>query len=656
MMQHPSVKSAAAIVKDKTHLVGYFTPAHVNVDALRQCVSDQLPVYMVPAVWVGLDDMPQNSNGKIDVKILQSMDVSVDVETLETDVELKMATVWANVLGVNVSEIGRQSSFFALGGDSLSVVRVIAACKAMGLALSPGQLTQQMLLWRVAAAVTPLVQIFWPSAMVDQATNDSVRNEWPSVENWQDYLVYPVTALQAGMLYATLSNRQAYVLQNAACLVDLTAAAQFEAAFHVLVQRNAILRTSFVATSSGTYQVIGPATQSPEVATVAASTIADFWTADRTRGFELGHKSFVRLTIVEADAGIFAALTFHHAIVDGWSMAMMWDDLADLLASNQVYDRPSFHRVVDYVQAQDTTPTETFWRSYLSGVVSTPLGTNVPSGLADSSDEPVCMEATTGLSTLAETAQNLNVTVAELVKVAWAATVRKYTRQNDVVFGQVLANRDIPVHDADKILGPLVSTVPCRVQFDDTLSLAAMLEGIRVERGAVSSHSHASLIDMKRWSGIEGDLFDSLLVYQNLPTSKLGRVVHPSKTLSTDHTLEIIVTPTASALKLEAMYNPSDIPRDQARWILEEFDFTLSQICCNQSGDMAVSELWTMSPAQTTLVRDVSSGPEVALPFELLHHAFETRAKARPHVRAVEIQDQWLSYGELDALANSVAS
>ncbi|RQM24577.1 hypothetical protein B5M09_013065, partial [Aphanomyces astaci] len=656
MMQHPSVKSAAAIVKDKTHLVGYFTPAHVNVDALRQCVADQLPVYMVPAVWVGLDDMPQNSNGKIDVKVLQSMDVSVDVETLETDVELKMATVWANVLGVNVSEIGRQSSFFALGGDSLSVVRVIAACKAMGLALSAGQLTQQMLLWRVAAAVTPLVQIFWPSAMVDQATNDSVRNEWPSVENWQDYLVYPVTALQAGMLYATLSNRQAYVLQNAACLVDLTAAAQFEAAFHVLVQRNAILRTSFVATSSGTYQVIGPATQSPEVATVAASTIADFWTADRTRGFELGDKSFVRLTIVEADAGIFAALTFHHAIVDGWSMAMMWDDLADLLASNQVSDRPSFHRVVDYVQAQDTTPTETFWRSYLSGVVSTPLGTNVPSGLADSSDEPVCMEATTGLSTLAETAQNLNVTVAELVKVAWAATVRKYTRQNDVVFGQVLANRDIPVHDADKILGPLVSTVPCRVQFDDTLSLAAMLECIRLERGAVSSHSHASLIDMKRWSGIEGDLFDSLLVYQNLPTSKLGRVVHPSKTLSTDHTLEIIVTPTASELKLEAMYNPSDIPRDQARWILEEFDFTLSQICCNKSGDMAVSELWAMSPAQTTLIRDVSSGPEVALPFELLHHAFETRAKARPHVRAVEIQDRWLSYGELDALANSVAS
>ncbi|RHZ38331.1 hypothetical protein DYB26_015005 [Aphanomyces astaci] len=185
-----------------------------------------------------------------------------------------------------------------------------------------------------------------------------------------------------------------------------------------------------------------------------------------------------------------------------------------------------------------------------------------------------------------------------------------------------------------------------------------MLEGIRLERGAVSSHSHASLIDIKRWNGIEGDLFDSLLVYQNVPTasSKVRPVDQPNKMFSTDHTLEIIVTPAAAGLSCCALYKPSAIPRDQARWMLEEFDFTLSQICCNKSGGMAVSELWTMSPAQTTLVRAASSGPEVALPFGLLHHAFEALAKARPHARAVEIQDRWLSYGELDALANSVAS
>ncbi|RHZ27394.1 hypothetical protein DYB31_009941 [Aphanomyces astaci] len=167
-------------------------------------------------------------------------------------------------------------------------------------------------------------------------------------------------------------------------------------------------------------------------------------------------------------------------------------------------ERPSFRHVVDYIQAQDTRAAEEFWRSYLNGVVVTSLETNgIPRNcLADSSDQPLSIDTTACLSSLSEAAQTLRVTVAELVKFAWAATVRKYTRQNDVVFGQVVANRDIPVHNVDRysfstrmklpsnvlcrILGPLVSTVPCRVQFDDILSVTAMLEGIRLERGAVA--------------------------------------------------------------------------------------------------------------------------------------------------------------------------
>ncbi|KAF0704148.1 hypothetical protein As57867_007394, partial [Aphanomyces stellatus] len=75
MMQHPLVISAAAIVKDNSHLVGYFSPATVSADELQEIVAGLLPVYMVPAVWVGLDTMPQNSNGKIDKNALEKLDI-----------------------------------------------------------------------------------------------------------------------------------------------------------------------------------------------------------------------------------------------------------------------------------------------------------------------------------------------------------------------------------------------------------------------------------------------------------------------------------------------------------------------------------------------------------------------------------------------------
>ncbi|KAF0708457.1 hypothetical protein As57867_006329, partial [Aphanomyces stellatus] len=127
MMQHPQVVTAAAIVKDKTHLVGYFTPANVSSEELQDLVSSLLPVYMAPAVWVGLDVMPQNSNGKIDRNILSSMHVENVVEIVQTESEAEMANIWAELLNIPVETLGRRTSFFSVGGDSFTAVKLIAS-------------------------------------------------------------------------------------------------------------------------------------------------------------------------------------------------------------------------------------------------------------------------------------------------------------------------------------------------------------------------------------------------------------------------------------------------------------------------------------------------------------------------------------------------
>ncbi|CAK5172935.1 unnamed protein product [Aphanomyces euteiches] len=136
MMRHPDVTAAAAIVKDKTHIVSYFTPSTVNVDELRRLVSTYLPVYMVSAVWVPLESMPQSTSGKTDRLALEAMDVVVEVASLETESQKRMAQVWAQVLNVDTCEIGRKTSFFALGGDSISAIRLVASAKRSGFLLT----------------------------------------------------------------------------------------------------------------------------------------------------------------------------------------------------------------------------------------------------------------------------------------------------------------------------------------------------------------------------------------------------------------------------------------------------------------------------------------------------------------------------------------
>ncbi|KAF0708622.1 hypothetical protein As57867_006271, partial [Aphanomyces stellatus] len=366
MMQHPQVISAAAIVKDKSHLVGYFTPPDVSIDSLTDFVAAQLPVYMVPAIWVGLDTMPLNTNGKIDKNVLMSMDVNTEVEALSTSVEKQLATVWANVLDVSVSSIGRQTSFFALGGDSLTVIKVVAACKKVGLHITAAQLLKEMLLWRVASMAGEKIDIAWPQVSLAHNIVQTIEKEWAASLKLDKYLVYPVTALQAGMVYATINDREAYVLQRPFEIPDVKFGENIVLAFETIVKRHDILRTTFVTSSSGVYQIVRDNTLDLELANVTATTITEFLNADRERGFEIGDKYFVRWSTVATNSRSFGVLTIHHGLYDGWTLSMLINDLMDVLQNKALIERPSFHRVVDYIEAQDKFITETFWREYLS--------------------------------------------------------------------------------------------------------------------------------------------------------------------------------------------------------------------------------------------------------------------------------------------------
>ena len=101
---------------------------HTNtkIRAVRQHLSTRLPDYMVPAQIVVLDEFPLTTSGKIDRKALPApVFDATPFRAPQTQTEKIIADVFADVLGIN--RVGVDDSFFDLGGDSLSAMRVIAA-------------------------------------------------------------------------------------------------------------------------------------------------------------------------------------------------------------------------------------------------------------------------------------------------------------------------------------------------------------------------------------------------------------------------------------------------------------------------------------------------------------------------------------------------
>ncbi|KAL2911137.1 hypothetical protein HK105_209407, partial [Polyrhizophydium stewartii] len=661
MMRHPRVSAAAAVVKDKTHLVGFVVPADVDHDELRDVVAAALPAYMVPAVFVGLAVMPTNTNGKTDKKALAAMHVEIAVDALQTDTERALAAVWSQVLGVHVADIGRATSFFALGGDSISAIKAAAAMQRAGISITVPQLFKAQTVARVAALADAADAHDGARLRQSGRLHDETLAELAAVGSFVD--AYPATPLQAGMVAATMQDARAYVNQVPLRATRTVSLESLRGALRAVVQHHAILRTSFVSTvAGGIVQVVRASADAAECVAVAAP-LAQHLAADKARGFSLADASWIRAALVCDPAGSaqHVVVTIHHALYDGWSLPMIMRDLAAALDGHALEPRPAFRTVVDFIAAQDAAATEAFWTQQLVGLEpAQPLSLG-HSARTDDEDAPLAQACSTPMAELQRAAQRAGVTVAVVLKAAWAATLRKFTRSHDVVFGEVLANRDIAVAGADRIVGPLLNTVPCRVVLDDTARAADLVATMQAQHGAVLSHSHAALVDVQRWAGVQGDgkLFNTLFVYENMDTSvKQSSFEIVSGNSSGNHRstdFDLLLFPDDLSLHTHAEYGPH-LSQSQAASILAEFDFGVQQLVSALSDKATIESLWTLSPAQQAMIARFSHGERVPLPFALVHHGFEARAKQHPDWRAVEHGDAHLSYGDLDACGCALAA
>lgn len=136
-----SIRAATVLIETETEgarLVGYVVGEDSSADALRTALRQTLPAYMIPAAFVILDALPMTPNGKVDRAALGAM--RPHDETAEhsfsaprSSVERTLASIWTEVLGVE--RVGIDDDFFALGGDSIHSVHILAKAKAQGVLL-----------------------------------------------------------------------------------------------------------------------------------------------------------------------------------------------------------------------------------------------------------------------------------------------------------------------------------------------------------------------------------------------------------------------------------------------------------------------------------------------------------------------------------------
>jgi len=137
LLRLPGVREGAVVVTERAdhskRLVAFYSGQRpLDANLLRDQLRESLPEYMVPSAFHWRSRLPLTNNGKIDRKALTALAGKLDVaeqdhEGPSTATEHWLAAAWAKVLGLPNDQIGRRDQFFALGGTSLSALRLAIA-------------------------------------------------------------------------------------------------------------------------------------------------------------------------------------------------------------------------------------------------------------------------------------------------------------------------------------------------------------------------------------------------------------------------------------------------------------------------------------------------------------------------------------------------
>ncbi len=456
-------------------------------------------------------------------------------------VEEILAAVWKDVL--RLERVGVFDNFFALGGDSIRTLQVIARANQRGVKLTPKELFEHqtiaaaaaVALWKDATAATevgadsalsdataargsspaditappsPGVDsdadagvLAYPLTGMDGAGLAGLRDDWNDIED-----CYPLSPMQEGMLFHTLMNPGTgmYLMQQYYVWDGRLDRDAFGRAWQRVVDRHPILRTSFM------WDDLKHPLQVVHRHVNAADVIDDFDWTDRDEeaqratmtellereletGFDLARAPLMRIRLVRQTPDRFTIVrSFHHILTDDWCFSLlMMDFLAHYEAFIEGRDLeaplpPPYRDYIAWLQRQDLGAAEKFWRQELAGFsMPTPLGIerldpDTPAAGATVGD--VYMELSLAVSARIQVLALANqVTPNTFVQGAWALLLSRYSGEEQVLFGVTVAGRPTELPGVEDIVGLFINTLPLRVTVPPHVQLIGWLKHLLAE-------------------------------------------------------------------------------------------------------------------------------------------------------------------------------
>ncbi|WP_017690399.1 non-ribosomal peptide synthetase [Paenibacillus sp. PAMC 26794] len=341
----PGVRDAAVVVHEANGtkmLCAYVVANEFDSQKGKEWVADQLPEFMVPRVFVQVPQLVTTANGKLDRKVLPDPFADLDLTEViiqpSSGQERLLLQIWQDVLGQE--QIGIKTNFFRLGGDSILSIRVAAKLRELGYQVEIHEIFANPTIYQLAKKLTTAEQrveeVINPFQLVDQACREQLGTE---IED-----AWPLATLQSGMIYHSMLHEESPVYHDIFAY-DIEAPIHSELVLEALRAvainrpqlRSAFDLDTFIVPLQLIHSEVEPPVEMADIRSLAESdqdeAIHRWMEDEKKRGFDFTQAPLYRIKIhIRSDRFFNLGLSFHHAILDGWSVALILSDFCNAYA------------------------------------------------------------------------------------------------------------------------------------------------------------------------------------------------------------------------------------------------------------------------------------------------------------------------------------
>ncbi|MGW0005732.1 amino acid adenylation domain-containing protein [Nocardia grenadensis] len=497
-------------------------------DEVRAGLARSLPGYMVPATVTVLDELPLNSNGKIDRAALPAPEPTEQRARIapRNEVEEVLATIFAELLGV--PEVGIEDGFFELGGNSLVAARAVARINtALGTALTIRDLFEA----GTIAELTDRFSVHEP----DLASPQLVPMARP------DRIPLSPAQQRLWILNRFAEHAAAYNMPLAVRLDGILDIEALQAALLDVLERHESLRTTFPESGEGPYQQIHPAADAGlalDVIEADSARITGLAAEFVSRPFDLRTEFPVRVALYSLDDDSHVlVLVLHHICGDGWSVAPLVRDLTTAAEARVAGRAPRWTPLpVQYADfalwqrellGEESDPGSalsrqiTHWRAELAGLpdqLDLPLDRPRPARRSTGGGQVSFTIPAGTRRAAAELAAARGASMFMVVHAALATLLARICGSTDIVIGTPIAGRTDPA--LDELVGMFVNTLVLRTEVDPGADFERMLDIVRetdlnaFANADVPFERLVEVVNPER-SGARHPLFQVMLSYDN---------------------------------------------------------------------------------------------------------------------------------------------